>query len=365
MLGLVVQAVDHVVDHPGAPRGQILSPHEVLLQLVEEALQGVARSAPVVGTLQLAVEPGQGVPPRGLLLQVLDGLVQLHGQQLTGHLVETPTEDAEEGERTGEVTGHGGLLSGSPDINVGSRRFISQAPRKLRSPTVERLLEEANATDAAGATAAGIAERIDELLPALALFLELNALLAPAESGSEGAADLEALIAQLSAIRAQLAGGDELAQLLVHGVATVEGLEATLDLFNASLLSAADRLPLVLQAHHAAQGIGEAAWHREVSGELLEAQVLDDALASLRVVPFRADGRQDGLRLLTLPAGSPVELLGLQRGDVVHAIDGQAVVQPGDLSRMLLGLRSGGTCELSLTRDGGRGMLRLVMRRGG
>jgi serine protease Do len=63
-------------------------------------------------------------------------------------------------------------------------------------------------------------------------------------------------------------------------------------------------------------------------------------------------GDLEGALVADVQPGSPAEKSGLKRGDVVVALDGKAVVEPGALSREIAMMKPGSDHELRIIRDG-------------
>ena len=63
-------------------------------------------------------------------------------------------------------------------------------------------------------------------------------------------------------------------------------------------------------------------------------------------------GEQEGALIADVVKGSPAERSGLRRGDVVIALEGKKVVEPGALSREIAMMRPGSTVELRVVREG-------------
>jgi type II secretion system protein C len=87
--------------------------------------------------------------------------------------------------------------------------------------------------------------------------------------------------------------------------------------------------------------------------------VVDQALAnptmfanSVRVRPYRQDGKVTGFRLRTVDKGSPLELLGAQRGDIIHSVNGVPLTSVDQALSAYQGLRTQDRLTFSVTRRG-------------
>ncbi|NLN62409.1 MAG: PDZ domain-containing protein [Myxococcales bacterium] len=87
--------------------------------------------------------------------------------------------------------------------------------------------------------------------------------------------------------------------------------------------------------------------------------VVDQALAnptmfanSVRVRPYRQDGKVTGFRLRTIDKGSPLELLGAQRGDIIHSVNGVSLTSVDQALAAYQGLRSENQLTFTVTRRG-------------
>lgn len=71
---------------------------------------------------------------------------------------------------------------------------------------------------------------------------------------------------------------------------------------------------------------------------------------TLRVLPVMRAGRPDGFRVQWLAAGSPLRALGVQRGDVLSAINGHSVATAEELLRIYATLRTASHLSVGLRR---------------
>ena len=69
-----------------------------------------------------------------------------------------------------------------------------------------------------------------------------------------------------------------------------------------------------------------------------------------RVVRFYDLPKETGAMVLAVEENSPAKRAGLRQGDILVALDGQAVAGVDDLHRLLTELRVGASCELSVLR---------------
>ncbi len=65
-------------------------------------------------------------------------------------------------------------------------------------------------------------------------------------------------------------------------------------------------------------------------------------------------GREAGIEVVEVVAGSPAERAGLRAEDLIVAVDGEPVADVGDLQRLMGAERIGRAAELSVVRDGRR-----------
>ena len=68
----------------------------------------------------------------------------------------------------------------------------------------------------------------------------------------------------------------------------------------------------------------------------------------------RATGRERGIEVLTVVAGSPAAEAGLRPEDLILDVDGEPVANVGDLQRLMTGERIGKRVEVGVFRNGGR-----------
>lgn len=68
-----------------------------------------------------------------------------------------------------------------------------------------------------------------------------------------------------------------------------------------------------------------------------------------------------GIMVSELVSGAPAEAGGLELGDVIHAVDGQPIVGPGDLFRIISQSGVGNPIEVAVGRDGAPLTLEIVV----
>ena len=72
----------------------------------------------------------------------------------------------------------------------------------------------------------------------------------------------------------------------------------------------------------------------------------------LGVSTENATGDQEGARIASIEDGSPAAGAGLQEGDVITAVDGEAVTSSADLARAVRSHEPGDQVKIAYTRDG-------------
>jgi general secretion pathway protein C len=100
----------------------------------------------------------------------------------------------------------------------------------------------------------------------------------------------------------------------------------------------------------------------EVNGEnerTVTRAIVDEALAnptkfarSVRVRPYMKDGETKGFRLRRIEKGSPLEMLGAQRGDVIHSVNGIDLTSVDKALAAYQSLRSDNKLTFQITRRG-------------
>ena len=100
----------------------------------------------------------------------------------------------------------------------------------------------------------------------------------------------------------------------------------------------------------------------EVNGEnerTVSRSIVDEALAnptkfarSVRVRPYMKDGETKGFRLRRIEKGSPLELLGAQRGDIIHSVNGVDLTSVDKALGAYQSLRTENKLTFSITRRG-------------
>ena len=91
----------------------------------------------------------------------------------------------------------------------------------------------------------------------------------------------------------------------------------------------------------------------------VERSVVDQALAnptqfarSVRVRPYKKNGEVVGFRLRRIKAGSPIELLGAQKGDIIHSVNGVELNSVDQALAAYQSMRSDDKLTFSITRKG-------------
>jgi len=133
------------------------------------------------------------------------------------------------------------------------------------------------------------------------------------------------------------------------------GDECYLDLFG-------DEGTLVRQARPTAGDDQSIASGIEVNGEnerTVSRSIVDEALAnptkfarSVRVRPYIKDGETKGFRLRRIEKGSPLEMLGAQRGDIIHSVNGVELTSVDKALGAYQSLRSESRLTFQITRRG-------------
>jgi type II secretion system protein C len=87
--------------------------------------------------------------------------------------------------------------------------------------------------------------------------------------------------------------------------------------------------------------------------------VVDQALAnptkfarSVRVRPYKKNGEVVGFRLRRIKKGSPLELLGAQKGDIIHSVNGVGLTSVDEALAAYQNLRNDNRLSFSITRKG-------------
>jgi type II secretion system protein C len=87
--------------------------------------------------------------------------------------------------------------------------------------------------------------------------------------------------------------------------------------------------------------------------------LVDSALAnpaqfarSVRVRPYKKDGEVTGFRLRRIKKGSPLEMLGAQQGDIIHAVNGVSLTSVDQALAAYQNLRGDSKLNFSITRQG-------------
>jgi S1-C subfamily serine protease len=91
---------------------------------------------------------------------------------------------------------------------------------------------------------------------------------------------------------------------------------------------------------------------RALIEQLRTGQVPDHALLGVSTQPSPADATTQGARVADVSAGSAAHDAGLQVGDVITAVDGQAVTTPDDLATAIAGHQPGDEVKVTYVRNG-------------
>jgi general secretion pathway protein C len=131
--------------------------------------------------------------------------------------------------------------------------------------------------------------------------------------------------------------------------------ECYIDLFG-------DQQPGKPKASLRAAGKGDIAKGISVDGpneRTVERSVVDRALAnpaqfarSVRVRPYKKNGEVQGFRLRRIKKGSPLELLGAKKGDIIHSVNGVELTSVDKALAAYQNLRSDNRLVFSITRKG-------------
>jgi len=91
----------------------------------------------------------------------------------------------------------------------------------------------------------------------------------------------------------------------------------------------------------------------------VDRSVVDKALAnpaqfarSVRVRPYKKNGEVTGFRLRRIKEGSPLELLGAQKGDIIHSVNGVQLTSVDQALAAYQNLRNDNKLTFSITRKG-------------
>jgi general secretion pathway protein C len=91
----------------------------------------------------------------------------------------------------------------------------------------------------------------------------------------------------------------------------------------------------------------------------VDRSVVDQALAnptqfarSVRVRPYKKDGEVVGFRLRRIKKGSPIEMLGAQKGDIIHSVNGVDLTSIDQALAAYQNMRSESKLVFSITRAG-------------
>ena len=75
-------------------------------------------------------------------------------------------------------------------------------------------------------------------------------------------------------------------------------------------------------------------------------------IRSARVVPAMKDGKSDGIKVYAIRRGTPLQLLGLQNGDTLRAINGHPLLSPEQALEAYATVREATAITLELSRRG-------------
>jgi type II secretion system protein C len=75
-------------------------------------------------------------------------------------------------------------------------------------------------------------------------------------------------------------------------------------------------------------------------------------LKSVRVRPYRKDGKIAGYKLRRFTPGSPLALLGAKKGDIIHSVNGTKLTSVDQALNAYQSLRSNSELTFSITRKG-------------
>jgi len=85
-------------------------------------------------------------------------------------------------------------------------------------------------------------------------------------------------------------------------------------------------------------------------------------LMEARVRPYFTAGKADGFLITRIKEGSVFQKLGLENGDIIQGVNGQAIESPDRLLELYRGLKEGSEIVLNLKRKGSEETLRYVFR---
>ncbi|MGV3623888.1 MAG: PDZ domain-containing protein, partial [Archangium sp.] len=88
---------------------------------------------------------------------------------------------------------------------------------------------------------------------------------------------------------------------------------------------------------------------REVQQHLAHPEQL---IASVRLIPVKAEGKLAGFRALSVAAGSVLETLGLRRGDTLRAVNGVKLDDPSHAMSLYAQLPTARRFDVQLEREG-------------
>lgn len=93
---------------------------------------------------------------------------------------------------------------------------------------------------------------------------------------------------------------------------------------------------------------------REVDRALVDKLLSDPTqfLKSVRVRPYRKDGQIAGYKLRRFSKGSPLELLGAKKGDIIHSVNGTKLTSVDQALNAYQNLRTNSRLTFSITRKG-------------
>ena len=98
----------------------------------------------------------------------------------------------------------------------------------------------------------------------------------------------------------------------------------------------------------------------------VDRSLLDEALAnptkfarSVRVRPYKKNGEVTGFRLRRIKKGSPLEILGAQKGDIIHGVNGVPLTSADQALSIYQGMRTENQFVFDITRKGKKTSLKV------
>jgi len=110
-------------------------------------------------------------------------------------------------------------------------------------------------------------------------------------------------------------------------------------------------------ANRAVAGVGRSALgtiERNVDRGNLQSQIRDfpKLLSQARVTPHFVNGKSDGFVISAIQPGSLYQQIGLQNGDIIRKVNGQAITDPAQAMEMYKSLQNAPSVDLELVRAG-------------